>query len=117
MSSYSRDHNASEESSLRLFQERKTTQTYFKSLPVTYDRASFEASIEMLLFVCIGEDHPRKDLVRQLAVDLARVPKMTLAELVELLTRTRGFTLDPETLWKITDTIAEEITNPSVRES
>jgi hypothetical protein len=53
----------------------------------------------------------------QLAADLARVPKMTLAELVELLTRTRGFTLDPETLWKITDTIAEEITNPSVRES
>jgi hypothetical protein len=117
MSSYSRDHNAFEESSLRLFQERKTTQTDFESLPVTYDRASFEASIEMLILVCIGEDHPRKDLVKQLAADLARLPKMTLAELVELLAQARGCTLDPETLWKITDTIAEEIANPSVRES
>jgi hypothetical protein len=100
-----------------LFQERKTTKTDFESLPVTYDLASFHASIEVLILACVGEDHPRKDLVNQLAADLARVPKITLAELVELLAQAHGFTLDSETLWKITDTIAEEITNPSVRES
>lgn len=83
-----------------------------RSRPLIYDESTFRVSIETLIRRSAGDDFPRQDLVEQLAVDLIRLPTITLAELVELLAQARGITLDPDILPKIT----REIADPCLRE-
>lgn len=83
--------------------------------PIMYDAETFRISIEMLLLSSVAEDFLPQGLVKQLAEDLSRLPKITLEDLVELLAQGRSITLDPDILKKITRKIAREITNPCIQ--